>query len=135
MFQKYKKRPVKFSLEVLLFSSKIKNGTEKILVTVSGLMDAKYSLIRGKLYQTICIINLNKIKNWSKVKKSSQWVNVNFQTQSDNRDAKHFSYNFITKNIGDVLNFMLKLIDDENKDTKFEDKEKNFQLYTFCLNF
>ena len=135
MFQKYKKRLVKFSLEVLLFSSKIKNGTEKILVTVSGLMDAKYSLIRGKLYQTICIINLNKIKNWSKVKKSSQWVNINFQTQSDNRDAKHFSYNFITKNIGDVLNFMLKLIDDENKDTKFEDKEKNFQLYTFCLNF
>ena len=125
MFQKYKKRPVKFSLEVLLFSSKIKNETEKILVTVGGLMDAKYSLIRGKLYQKIGIINLNKIKNWSKVKKSSQWVNVNFQTQSDNRDAKHFSYNFITKNIGDVLNFMLKLIDDENKDTKFEDKEKN----------
>ena len=38
--------------------------------------------------------------------------------------------------MGDVLNFTVKLIDDENKDIKFEDKEKkvpivnlaNFQL-------
>ena len=48
--------------------------------------------------------------------------------QGDNRDAKRFSYNFITKNMGDALNnFMLKLIDDENNEIKFEDKEKNFQ--------
>ena len=50
----------------------------------------------------------------------------NFQVQGDNRDAKHFSYNFITKSTEDVLNFTLKLIDDENKEIKFEDKEKNF---------
>ena len=56
-----------------------------------------------------------------------QWVAINFQAQGDNREAKHFSYNFMTKNTGDVLNFMLKLIDDENKEIKFEDKEKNFQ--------
>ena len=47
--------------------------------------------------------------------------------QGDNRDKKHFSYNFIIKNKGDMLNFMLKLIDDENKKNKFEDKEKKFQ--------
>ena len=30
--------------------------------------------------------------------------------------------------MGDALNnFMLKLIDDENNEIKFEDKEKNFQ--------
>ena len=40
------------------------------------------------------------------------------------KDAKHFSYNFITKNTGDVLSFTLKLIDDKNKEIKFEDKEK-----------
>ena len=45
MFEKYKKNSVKFSLEGLLFSSKIKNETEKIFVTVGGLMDAKYGLI------------------------------------------------------------------------------------------
>ena len=69
---------------------------------------------------------MNEIKNWNEIKKSSQWVKVNFHTQDDNRDAKHFSYNFITRNTGDVLNFMLKLIDDENKEIKFEEKKINF---------
>ena len=96
-------------------------------------MDAQYSFINGKLYQTIGIINLNKIKNWNEIKKYSQWVNVNFQVQGYNRDAKHFLYNFITKNTGEVLNFMLKLIDDENKEIKFEDKEKKLPIVNFLL--
>ena len=78
---------------------------------------------------------MNKIINWNKIKKSSQWVNVNFQAQGDNRDAKHFSYNFITKTTGDVLNSMLKLIDDENTKVKFEDKEKKFPIANFLLEF
>ena len=57
---------------------------EKIFVTVGGLMDAKYDLINEKQYQTIGIINLEKIKNWNEIKKSSRWVNVNFQAQGDN---------------------------------------------------
>ena len=51
MFEKYKKNSVKFRFEGLLFSSAIKNETGKIFVTVGGLMDAKYSLIKEKLYQ------------------------------------------------------------------------------------
>ena len=68
MFEKYKKNSVKFSLEGLLFSSAIKNEMEKILVTVGGLMDAKYDHINRKLYQTIGVINLNEIRNWNKIK-------------------------------------------------------------------
>ena len=98
MFEKYEKNSVKFSLEGLLFFNAIKNKTEKIFVTVGGLMDAKYGLMNGKLYQTIGVINMNKIKNWNKIKKSSRGVNINFEAQGDNRDSKHFSYNFITKN-------------------------------------
>ena len=127
MFEKYEKICVKFSFHRLLFLSARKNETEKIFVTVGGLMDAKYSLINGKLYQTIGLLNLNEIKNGNKIKKCLQWVNVNFQVQGDNRDAKHFSYIFITKNTGDVNNFTLKLIDDENKEIEFEDKEKKSQ--------
>ena len=88
-------------------------------------MDAKYSLINGKLYQTIGVINLNEIKNWNEIKK----------VQGDNRDAKHFSYNLIIKNMGDVLNFTLQLIDDENKGIKFEDKEKAFLIVDFLFAF
>ena len=50
--------------------SAIKNEMEKVLVTVGGLMDAKYGIINRKLYQTIGVINLNKIRNWNKIKKS-----------------------------------------------------------------
>ena len=64
-----KKASVKFTIEGLLFSSAIGNDTEKIFVTTSRLIDAKYGLINGKLYQTIGVINLNKIKNWNKIKK------------------------------------------------------------------
>ena len=135
MFEKYKKNSVKFSLEGLHYSSAIKNEMEKIFLTVGGLMDAKYSLINRKLYQTIAIINLNVIKNWNRIKKSSRWVNINFQAQGYNRDAKHFSYNIITKNMGDMLNFTLKLIDDENKEMKFEDKEKKFPIVNFLLEY
>ena len=90
-----KKPKFKFTLEDLLFSSAIKIDTEKIFVTTSGLTDAKYGLINRKLYQTI-----GEIKNWNEIKKSSRWVNVKFQAQSDKRDAKHFSYNFVKKHRG-----------------------------------
>ena len=68
-----KKKSVKFNLEGLLFSSTVSNETKKkIYVTVGGLMDAKYGLINEKLYQTIGVINLSKIKYWNEIKKSSR---------------------------------------------------------------
>ena len=41
---------------------------KKYLLTVGGLMDAKYGLINEKLYQTIGVINLKEIKNWNEIK-------------------------------------------------------------------
>ena len=103
-----------------------------IYVTVGRLMDAKFGFIKGKLYETITINNMNKIKNWNEIKKSSQWVNVNFQAQGDNRDTKHFLYNFITESMGDNLNVTLKLIDNENKETKFKKRKKNSNCEYFA---
>ena len=37
--------------------------------------------------------------------------------------------------MGDVFNFTLKLIDDENKGIKFEDKEKAFLIVNFLFAF
>ena len=77
MFEKYKKYVARLRLEGSLFSSSMKNDTEKIFLTTNGLVDAKYNLIDRILYQVIGIINLNKIKNWNEIKKSRQ-VYVNF---------------------------------------------------------
>ena len=102
-----KKTPAKFTLEGLLFSSAIKNDTEKIFVTTGGLIATKYGLI-----QMIGIINLNEIKNWTII------------------EMQNIYHTFLT---GDVLNFMLKLIDNENEEIKFEDKEKKFPMMNFLL--
>ena len=51
------------------------------------------------------------------------------------RDEKPFLYNFITKNTGDMLYITRKLIDDENKEIKFEDKEKKIPIMNFLLEF
>ena len=53
------KSPAKFTLEGLLFSSSVQNDTEKTFFTTTGLLDTKYSLINGKIYQAIGVINLN----------------------------------------------------------------------------
>ena len=60
-----------------------------------------------------------------------RWVKVNFQTQGNNKDAKHFSYNFITENTRYVLSFTLKLIDDENKEIKFDSSEEESKTIVY----
>ena len=37
--------------------------------------------------------------------------------------------------MGDVLSFTLKLIDDENREIKFEDKKKKIPIVNFLLEF
>ena len=67
MIEKYKKNQAKFTLEGLLFSSSVQNDTEKIFITTAGLLDAKFSLIHGKIHQAIGVINLNEIDDWETI--------------------------------------------------------------------
>ena len=107
MFQKYNKYIISFKLEILIFSSSIRNNTKKIFLVTNGLSEAKYSLVNGELFQTVSVTDLSEIENWEKIKKSSRWVIVNFESQTDNRSANHFSYKFPMQKTGDVLNFAL----------------------------
>ena len=67
MIEKYKKNQAKFTLEGLLFSSSVQNDTEKFFITTAGLLDAKFSLIHGKIHQAIGVINLNEIDDWETI--------------------------------------------------------------------
>lgn len=62
-------------------------------------------------------------------------MNVEFQVQSDNREAKYFAFNFMMKNTGDALSFMLRLIDDKNNDIEFELGKKKFPIIEFLIGF
>ena len=132
MFEKHtKKNKTRFKLKGLLFSSSVKNDTEKIFLQTVSLSDAKFGLINEKYKQTIGVINLNKITSWSKIKETSRWVNVNFQEQSDNKNTHHFSYNFITNNKEDLL----KLVDSDNNTIEFDEGEKKLPIINFMIEF
>ena len=85
-----------------------KNNAEKIFLTTNSLVDAKYTWINRLLYQVIGVINLNEIKNWSEIKKSST-------LKSSSLKQKTF----------ETLNFLLELVDENKKNNEFEDSEKN----------
>ena len=72
MIEKFKKPLSNSLLKGYVYEVLFKMKQKKIFVTRNRLIDAKYSLINGKLYQTTGVINLNKIKNWNKIKKSSR---------------------------------------------------------------
>ena len=91
-FNKCSKNTTNTSLALNFFLLK----TEKMFLVTNGLPSAKYSLINGELFQTIDVLSLSETENWEEIKTSSWWVNVNFQSQTDNRSVKHFSYNFST---------------------------------------
>ena len=128
MFEKYGKNKERFFLEELLFSSSIKSDTKKICLQTTGISDAKYGLINDDFKQAIGVINLNQLDNWKQIKKSSRWVNVNFQSQQDNKNVKHFFK-------GDLLNFTLNLVDTDNKLIEFADGEKKFPILNFMIEF
>ena len=135
MFDKYARNKVRFTLEGILFSSSVKNDTEKIFLQTTGLTDAKYGLINDDFKQVIGVINLNQRENWNEIKKSSRWVNDNFQPQRDNKNARHFSYNFITNSKDNLLNFKLKLADTDKKLIEFVQCEKKFPILNFLIEF
>ena len=52
--------------------------------------------------------------------------NISFQSQLDNRQMQPFANNFITKSAGDISDFGIKLIDDNNMETESADGKKKF---------
>ena len=87
-------------------------------------MDARDSLINGKLYKSIGVINVNERKNWTKIKGESKWSNIVFNKSENPTIAKLFAFPFETINLSDLLIFQLSLLDDEAKPIKFAPNEK-----------
>ena len=108
-----------FIVDSLLASSLVVQDTNMIFLICNGLNDAKDSLINGKLYESIDVININKINDWIKQKGESKWVNIIFNDSENPTLAKHFVFALETVNLSDLINFQLSLLDDEAKPIKF----------------
>ena len=122
--QRYKYR---FIVGSLLTSSSVVQDMNVIFLICSGRHDARDSLINRKVYKSIGVININEIKDWTKLKGESKWVNIKFNDSENPTLAKHFAFAFETVSLSDLLNFQLSLLDDEAKPIKFAPKEKKYQ--------
>ena len=73
---RYRRYKYRFVIENLLFSSVLTNNTNVIFVSCNGLNEAKESLINGKLFKTLGVVNIAQIKHWNIIKGISKWANA-----------------------------------------------------------
>ena len=116
-----------FIVDSILISSLVVQDTNVIFLICNGLNDARDSLINGKLHKSIGVININEIKDWTKLKRESKWINIIFNDSENPTLGKHFAFAFETVNLSDLLNFQLSLLDDEAKPITFAPNDKKYQ--------
>ena len=116
-----------FIVDSLLISSSVAQDANVIFLICNGLNDARDLLINGKLYKSICVTNISKIKDWSKLKGVSKWIKIIFNGSENPTLAKHFAFAFETVNLNNLLNFQLSLLDDKAKPMKFALNERKYQ--------
>ena len=90
-------------------------------------------MINGALYKTLGVVNTAEIKDWSKLKGQSKWINTVLKDSENSTVAKHFAFVFETINFTDLLNFQLTLADDEAKLIKFKDGETKVPALSFTI--
>ena len=129
-----KKTKYKFVLRSMIFSSNIINETDTIFLLVEGLNDARKIFINDSLETGIGVCYLSEVKNWKLIKGQSKRVQVVFDdTEKFAGQSKHFAFNFITRNISDILRFTVTLVDGTKKLIKFKDREENIPIINFDI--
>ena len=136
--QLYKNNRFRFVLPSLLFSSNIVNDTDVIIITSNGLSNTKQALItknnRPTLESTLGVCFLNEISEWNIVKGASKRVQVVFTDSEDlNRSSDHLAFSFITKNIADLLQFSVTLLDGSGKEIVFPKNETKLPIISFTI--
>ena len=61
------------------------------------------------------------------------WGNISFTEQEQINDSKSVSFSFKTQSINDLLNFSIRLIDDDNKSIKFSGGEQKISILNFKI--
>ena len=113
-----------FIIDSLLICSLVVQDANVIFLICNGLNDARDSLINGKLYKGLGIINIDEIRDWTKIKEKSRWINIIFNNSENPILAKHFVFAFETVYLNDLLNFQLSLLDNKAKPIKFVSHKK-----------
>ena len=136
--QLYKNNRFKFVLRSLLLSSNIVNDTDVIIITSNGLTNTKQALItknnRPTLESVLGVCFLNEISEWNIVKGASKRIQVVFSDSENlNRSSDHLAFSFITKNIADLLQFSVSLVDGSGKEITFPKTKTKIPIISFSI--
>ena len=125
----------RFIVDSLFFSSSVVQDTNVIFLICNGLNDVRDSLINRKLYKSLGVININEIKDWTKLKGESKQKKIIFNDSENPTLEKHFAFAFETvNNLSNLLNFQLRLLDDEAKPIKVApNKQTKIPALTFSI--
>ena len=92
------------------FGSNLQNDINIIFITYNSLSDAREALINSKLYKTLGVVYLSQIKNWDLVKGESKKSQAILVDSEYHTKLSHYSFAFISKNVSDLLNFTITLL-------------------------
>ena len=130
---KYRKYRYRFILESLLFISNIENDTDVIFVSCDGLINVKEALINSKLVNVVGVCYLNELKDWELVKGQSKRSQAIFIDSEQIIKLSHFAFAFITRNISNILNFTITLLDGDGKKITFPTTENKIPIISFKI--
>ena len=94
-----------FIIDSLLISSSVVQYINVIFLICNVRNDARDSLMNAKLYKSLGVININEMRDCTKIKGESKWINVIFNNSENLALAKHFAFVFETVNLRYLLNF------------------------------
>ena len=92
VLKKYKNVVYKIIPLGLLFPASLKNDTKEIFITGKELSGVKKSILNGKVYDLIAIIDLDKISYWTEIKDQSIWISIAFKDQKEINNNSHLCY-------------------------------------------
>ena len=118
----------------LLFPASIKNETKQIFVTGKEINGVKKSILNGKVYELVSIIDLDKISNWNKIKGQSIWISIAFKDQKEINSNSHLCFSFVTRSLNDLTSFSIYLQDDKNKEKEFKSGEQKISILNFQID-
>ena len=74
------------------------------------------------------------LKYWGEIKGQSLWINATDEEEKEINNNRHLCFPFITSTLNNLLNFSVNLIDDNNKQTTFEDNNKKNSILNFKID-
>ena len=124
----YKNHRYRFILQSLLFSSNVLNDTDVIFLV------SKKILIKENLEPVIGVCYLTEITDREIIKGQSKGSQVVFSDSEDlSQQTNHFAFTFTTRNVSDLFNFSVTLVDGGNNIIKFPEGESKLPIINFQI--